>query len=118
MEDIPIVHKFPDVFPDELPGLPPDRQIEFEINLAPGTEPVSKAPYRMAPAEMKELASQLQELLDKGVVRPSTSLWGVAVLFVKKKDGSMSYSSYNINGETRDASHALALGLLESGHLS
>ncbi|KAL8099930.1 hypothetical protein AgCh_032261 [Apium graveolens] len=57
----------------ELPGLPPDRQIEFEINLAPGTEPVSKAPYRMAPAEMKELASQLPELLDKGVIRPSTS---------------------------------------------
>ncbi|KAL8120285.1 hypothetical protein AgCh_017446 [Apium graveolens] len=69
-------------------GLPPDRQIEFEINLAPGTEPVSKVPYRMAPAEIKELANQLQELLDKGVIRPSTSPWGVPILFVKK-DGSM-----------------------------
>ncbi|KAL8148026.1 hypothetical protein AgCh_005384 [Apium graveolens] len=89
IEDILVVNEFPDVFPDELPGLPPDRQIEFEINLAPGTEPVSKAPYRMAPTEMKELASQLQELLDKGVIRPSISPWGAPVLFVKKKDGSM-----------------------------
>ncbi|KAL8155199.1 hypothetical protein AgCh_000543 [Apium graveolens] len=89
MKDIPVVNEFPDVFPDELPGLPPDRQIEFEINLAPGTKPVSKAPYRMAPAEMKELASQLQELLDKEVIRPSTSPWGAPILFVKKKDGSM-----------------------------
>ncbi|KAL8133603.1 hypothetical protein AgCh_008888 [Apium graveolens] len=89
IEDIHVVNEFPDVFPDELLGLPPDRQTEFEINLAPGTKPVSKAPYRMALAEMKELASQLQELLDKGVIRPSTSPWGAPVLFVKKKDGSM-----------------------------
>ncbi|KAL8155242.1 hypothetical protein AgCh_000568 [Apium graveolens] len=73
IEDIPVVNEFPDMFLDKLPGLPPDRQIEFEINLALGTEPVSKAPYRMAPAEMKELASQLQKLLDKRVIRPSTS---------------------------------------------
>ena len=70
-------------------GLPSDREIEFAIDLAPGTEPVSKAPYRMAPVEMKELASQLQELLEKGVIRPSVSQWGAPVLFVKKKDGSM-----------------------------
>ncbi|KAL8119581.1 hypothetical protein AgCh_016907 [Apium graveolens] len=89
LEDIPVVNKFPDVFPDELPGLPPDREIEFVIDLAPGTEPVSKAPYRMAPVEMKELAKQLQELLEKGVIRPSISPWGAPVLFVKKKDGSM-----------------------------
>ncbi|KAL8113555.1 hypothetical protein AgCh_020762 [Apium graveolens] len=89
IEDISVVRDFLDVFPDELPGLPPDREIEFTINLAPGTEPVSKAPYRMAPVEMKELAAQLQELLDKGVIRPSVSSWGVPVLFVKKKDGSM-----------------------------
>ncbi|KAL8145815.1 hypothetical protein AgCh_003819 [Apium graveolens] len=74
---------------DELPGLPPDREIEFTIDLAPGTEPVSKAPYRMAPVEMKELAAHLQELLDKGVIRLSVSPWGAPVLFVKKKDGSM-----------------------------
>ncbi|XP_063938040.1 uncharacterized protein LOC135147916 [Daucus carota subsp. sativus] len=89
LEDIPVVNEFPDVFPDELPGLPPDREIEFAIDLAPGTEPVSKAPYRMAPVEMKELATQLQDLLEKGVVRPSVSPWGAPVLFVKKKDGSM-----------------------------
>ncbi|KAL8092988.1 hypothetical protein AgCh_035026 [Apium graveolens] len=89
IEDIPIVNKFPDVFPEELPGLPPAQQIELEINLAPGTELVLKAPYRMAPTKMKELASQLQELLDKGVIRPSTSPRGAPVLFVKKKDGSI-----------------------------
>ena len=89
IEDIDVVNEFSDVFPDELPGLPPDREIEFAINLAPGTEPVSKAPYTMAPVEMKELAAQLQDLLDKGVIRPSVSPWGAPVLFVKKKDGSM-----------------------------
>ncbi|XP_074342647.1 uncharacterized protein LOC141680277 [Apium graveolens] len=73
IRSIPIVSEFPDVFPDELPGLPPDRQIEFSIDIAPGVEPVLKAPYRMAPAEMKELAKRLQELLDKGVIRPSVS---------------------------------------------
>ncbi|XP_063938038.1 uncharacterized protein LOC135147914 [Daucus carota subsp. sativus] len=89
LEEITVVNEFPDVFPEELPGLPPDREIEFAIELAPGTEPVSKAPYRMAPVEMKELATQLQDLLDKGVIRPSVSPWGAPVLFVKKKDGSM-----------------------------
>ncbi|KAL8103706.1 hypothetical protein AgCh_028053 [Apium graveolens] len=89
LDEIPIVREFPDVFPEELPGLPPDREIEFSIDLIPRAEPVSKAPYRMAPMEMKELANQLQELLDKGVIRPSISPWGAPVLFVKKKDGSM-----------------------------
>ncbi|KAL8146288.1 hypothetical protein AgCh_004148 [Apium graveolens] len=89
LEDIPVVNDFPDMFPDELPGLPPDREIEFAIDLAPGTEPVSKAPYRMMPVEMKELAKQLQELLEKGVIRPSVSPWGAPILFVKKKNGSM-----------------------------
>ncbi|KAL8110718.1 hypothetical protein AgCh_026455 [Apium graveolens] len=87
LDKIPIVREFPDVFPDELPGLPPDREIEFFMDLVPGAEPVSKAPYRMAPVEMKELAKQLQELLDKGVIRPNVSPWGAPVLFVKKKDG-------------------------------
>ncbi|KAL8157153.1 hypothetical protein AgCh_002020 [Apium graveolens] len=89
IEDIPVVCEFPDVFPDELSGLPPDREIEFIIDLAPGTEPVSKAPYRMTPVEMKELSTQLQDLLDRGIIRPSVSSWGALVLFVKKKDGSM-----------------------------
>ncbi|KAL8125846.1 hypothetical protein AgCh_013227 [Apium graveolens] len=89
IQDIPVVKKFEDVFPENLPGLPPDREIEFAIELAPGTTPVSKSLYRLAPVEMKELASQLQELLDNGMIRPSVSPWGVPVLFVKKKDGSM-----------------------------
>ena len=89
MDDVPVVNEFSDEFPDELPGLPPNREIEFSIDLAPGIEPVSKAPYRMAPVEMKELESQIQDLLDKGVIRPSVSPWGAPVLFVKKKDGSM-----------------------------
>ncbi|XP_074337615.1 uncharacterized protein LOC141674810 [Apium graveolens] len=89
IENIPVVKEFKDVFPDDLPRLPPDREIEFMIDLTPGTTPISKSPYRMAPMEMKELATQLQELLDKGIIRPSVSPWGAPVLFVKKKDGSM-----------------------------
>ncbi|KAL5540692.1 hypothetical protein UlMin_043344 [Ulmus minor] len=89
IEDVPVVREFVDVFPEELPGLPPDRAITFEINVTPGTAPISKAPYRMAPVELKELQVQLQELLDKGFVRSSYSPWGAPVLFVKKKDGSM-----------------------------
>ncbi|KAL0534051.1 hypothetical protein IC582_028328 [Cucumis melo] len=85
----PVVREYPDVFPDELPGLPPSREIDFAIELEPGTAPISRAPYRMAPAELKELKVQLQELLDKGFIRPSVSPRGAPVLFVKKKDGSM-----------------------------
>ncbi|RVW65054.1 Transposon Ty3-I Gag-Pol polyprotein [Vitis vinifera] len=89
LEDIPIVREYPDVFPEDLPGLPPEREVEFTIDLVPGTGPMSKAPYRMTPVELKELKVQLQELLDKGFIRPSVSPWGAPVLFVKKKDGSM-----------------------------
>ncbi|KAL0549730.1 hypothetical protein IC582_014217 [Cucumis melo] len=85
----PVVRDYPDVFPKELPGLPPHREVEFAIELESGTVPISRAPYRMAPAELKELKVQLQELLDKGFIRPSVSPWGAPVLFVKKKDGSM-----------------------------
>ncbi|XP_055959732.1 uncharacterized protein LOC126656815 [Mercurialis annua] len=88
MNTVPIVNEFTDVFPEELPGLPPDRDIEFCIDVVPGTGPISIPPYRMAPAELKELKEQLQELLDSGFIRPSTSPWGAPVLFVKKKDGS------------------------------
>ncbi|KAL4020621.1 hypothetical protein IC575_019402 [Cucumis melo] len=84
-----VVRDYPDVFPEELPGLPPHREVEFAIELEPGTVPISRAPYRMAPAELKELKVQLQELLDKGFIRPSVFPWGAPVLFVKKKDGSM-----------------------------
>nr|GEZ34587.1 putative reverse transcriptase domain-containing protein [Tanacetum cinerariifolium] len=78
------------VFPDDLPGLPPPRQVEFRIDLAPGAAPVVRTPYRLAPSEMKELAKQLQELSEKGFIRPSSSPWRAPVLFVKKKDGSFS----------------------------
>ena len=86
---IPVVSEFSDIFPEELPGIPPKREVEFTIDIAPGTEPISKAPYRMAPAELKELKSQLEEMLEAGFIRPSTSPWGAPVLFVKKKDGSL-----------------------------
>ena len=73
LRDIPMVREFPDVFPEDLSGLPPDREIEFAIDLLPGTAPISKAPYRMAPTELKELKVQLQDLLEKGFIRPSVS---------------------------------------------
>ena len=88
LHDIPVVREFPDVFPDDISGLPPPRQVEFRIELIPGATPVAKAPYRLAPTEMRELATQLQELLEKGFIRPSSSPWGAPVLFVKKKDGT------------------------------
>ncbi|GJZ46608.1 putative reverse transcriptase domain-containing protein [Tanacetum coccineum] len=88
LEDVPIVRDFPEVFPEDLSGIPPTRQVEFQIDLVPGAAPVARAPYRLAPSEMKELAEQLQELSDKGFLRPSSSPWGAPVLFVKKKDGS------------------------------
>ncbi|PKA48706.1 RNA-directed DNA polymerase like [Apostasia shenzhenica] len=86
---IPIVKEYPDVFPEDLMGLPPNREVELPIELISGTEPISKAPYRMATTELQELKTQLQELLDKGYIRPSISPWGAPVLFVKKKDGSL-----------------------------
>ena len=89
LEDISIVKEFLDVFPDDISGLPPDREIEFVIELIPGTEPISIPPYRMAPAELKELKAQLEEMLNKGFIRPSTSPWRALVLFVKKKDRSL-----------------------------
>ena len=89
VSDIPIVRDFPDVFPDDLSDMPPNREVEFRIDLVPGAKPVARAPYRLAPNEMKELMAQLEDLLEKGFIRPSISPWGAPVLFVKKKDGSM-----------------------------
>ena len=84
--DLPrVVCEYVDVFPDELPGLPPHRDVDFGIKLHPGTTTISMTPYRMAPVELQELRVQLQELLDKGFIRPSTSPWGAPVLFPKKK---------------------------------
>ena len=89
LEDVPVVKEFPDVFPEELESLPPERAMEFKIDLVPGAAPVSKTPYRMAPAELKELKVQLQDLLERGFIIESDSPWGAPVLFVKKKDGSL-----------------------------
>jgi hypothetical protein len=89
LKKISVVCEYADVFPDELPGMPPDRDIEFAIELQPGTTPISKRPYWMPPAELAELKKQLQELLDKGFIRPSTLPWGCPTLFVKKKDESL-----------------------------
>jgi hypothetical protein len=88
IQDISVVRDFPDMFPEDVSGLPPVRQVKFRIDLVPGAAPVAKAPYRLAPAEMQELSNHLQELLDKGFFRPSFSPWGAPVLFVKKKDRS------------------------------
>nr|GEY50090.1 reverse transcriptase domain-containing protein [Tanacetum cinerariifolium] len=88
VEDVPVIHDFPEVFPEDLPGLPPPRQVEFRIDLIPGSTPVARMPYRLAPSELKELSEQLKELSKKGFIRPSSSPWGALVLFVKKKDGS------------------------------
>ena len=89
LEDIPVVREFSDVFLHDLLGIPRDREIDFHIELAPGTEPIFKVPYKMAPLELKELKVQMEELVSKGFVRQSTSPWVAPVLFVKKKDGSL-----------------------------
>ncbi|GJS41077.1 hypothetical protein Tco_0566120 [Tanacetum coccineum] len=82
LEDVPVIRDFPEVFPDDLPGLPPPKQVEFRINLVLGVAPVARAPYCLAPSEMKELSGKLQELLEKGFIRPSSSPWGALMLFV------------------------------------
>ncbi|XP_024312059.1 LOW QUALITY PROTEIN: uncharacterized protein LOC100823542 [Brachypodium distachyon] len=87
-EEIPIVCEYPDVFPEDLPGMPLDREVEFLIDLVPGTTPIAKRPYRMAANELAELKKQLQELQEKGYIRPSSSPWGAPVIFVQKKDGT------------------------------
>ncbi|GJV64582.1 putative reverse transcriptase domain-containing protein [Tanacetum coccineum] len=89
LDDIRVVRDFPEVFPDDLSGLPPVREIEFCIDLIPGALPVVKSPYLLAPSEMSELLNQLKELQEKGFIRPIHSPWGAPVLFVKKKDGAM-----------------------------
>src|SRR5438477_1735013 len=86
LEAIPVVNEYPDVFPKELPGLPPVRAVEFSIELLPGTAPVFHRPYRMSQNDLAEMKVQLQELLDKGFIRPSSSSWGCPAMFVDKKD--------------------------------
>nr|CAH66139.1 H0616A11.3 [Oryza sativa] len=86
LQEIPIVQDYPDVFPEDLPGMPPKRDIEFRIDLVPGTNPIHKRPYRMAANELAEVKKQVDDLLQKGYIRPSTSPWGAPVIFVEKKD--------------------------------
>jgi hypothetical protein len=93
-ESISVVEEFMDVFPEELPGMPPEREVEFYIDLLPGTAPIAKRPYRMAPIELAELKLHITELEHKGYIRPSSSPWGAPVLFVTKKDGSMRMCIY------------------------
>nr|GFD26402.1 putative reverse transcriptase domain-containing protein [Tanacetum cinerariifolium] len=88
LKDVPIVRDFLEVFLEDFLGLSSTRQVEFQINLIPGATPIARAPYRLAPSEMKELSEQLKELSDTGFIRPSSSPWGAQVLFFKKKDGS------------------------------
>ncbi|GJW98693.1 putative reverse transcriptase domain-containing protein [Tanacetum coccineum] len=88
LKDVPVIRDFPEVFPDDLLRLPAPQQVEFRIELVPGSAPVAHAPYHLAPSEMKELVGQLQDLSEKGFIRLSSSPWGASVLFVKKKDGS------------------------------
>ena len=89
IEDFPVLEEFKDVFPDEIPILPLKRDLYFSIELTPGSVPPSKAPYHMSAPELVELKLQLQELIEKGYIRPSVSHWGALILFVKKKDGMM-----------------------------
>jgi hypothetical protein len=89
LEDIPVAYEFPDVFPEDLPGMPTDQDVEFSIELQPSTAPISRRPYKITPKELAELKIQLKELLDKGCIHPSSLPWGYLALFVKKKDQSL-----------------------------
>ena len=89
LEEVSVVCEFPDVFPEELPSMPPDRDIEFIIELVPGTAPIAQRPYRMNAEELVELKKQLNDMLQKGLIRPSASPWGSPVLFVDKRDGTI-----------------------------
>jgi hypothetical protein len=89
LDQVPVVCEYPDVFPEELPGMPPDRDIEFVIELIPGTAPIAQRPYHMNPQELEELKKQLADMLSKGLIRPSASPWGSPVLFVDKRDGTI-----------------------------
>jgi hypothetical protein len=97
--EVLVINEFPDVFPEELPGMPPDRDIEYVTKLKPGTAPIYKTPYRMATPELDELKEHIKELLEKGFIRPSPSPWGAPMIFVLKKDGTqrlcMDYRALN-----------------------
>ena len=97
LKHLPVVKEFTDVFPEELPGTPLERELEFIIALKPGTEPIARTPYRMLTPELQELKMQLKELLDLGLIRPSVSPWGAPVIFIRKKDGSGGFAWTTVN---------------------
>ncbi|XP_073001473.1 uncharacterized protein [Typha latifolia] len=99
LTDLPVVQEFPDVFPEDILGLSPDRGVEFTIDLIPRVGPISKAPYHMALKEMEELREQIDDLLSRGLIRPSSSPWGTLVLFVKKKDEEVVFLGHVVSGE-------------------
>ncbi|KAJ9567414.1 hypothetical protein OSB04_003380 [Centaurea solstitialis] len=108
IQDFPVVREFPEVFPEELPGLPPQRQVGFHIDLVPGAGPTAKSPYRLTPSEMQELSNQLQEMLDKGFIRPSSSAWGAPVLYNEKV---IAYASRQLKVHEKNyTTHDLELG--------
>lgn len=99
IDEVPVIREYPNIFSEDLPRVPPERKVECQIDLLPSAAPIAKALYRLAPPEMQEFSTQLQELLKKGFIRPSSSPWGASSLFVKKKDGShqmcIDYWEYN-----------------------
>nr|GFC14124.1 uncharacterized protein [Tanacetum cinerariifolium] len=99
LEDVPVVRDFPEVFPEDLSGLPLIRSVEFQIDLVTGAAPVARVPYRLAPSEMKELAEQLKELSDKGFIRPSSSPWGAPVFVYSKIDLRSGYHQLSVREE-------------------
>jgi hypothetical protein len=109
-DGIRVVSEFPDVFPDDLPGMPPDRDIEFSIDLLPGTAPIAKRPYRMAPVEHEEVKKTVDKLLAKGYIRHSFSPWAFPVLLVEKKDGAkrMCVDYRDLNAVTIKNKHPLS----------
>jgi hypothetical protein len=102
LEHLPVVREFADIFLEELPRMPPERELEFTIDLKPGTEPIARMPYRMSTPELQELRMQLKELLDLGLIRPSVSPWGAPIIFIRKKDGSwrLCIDYHQLNKET------------------
>ncbi|GKA41510.1 putative reverse transcriptase domain-containing protein, partial [Tanacetum coccineum] len=116
LEDVPIVRDFPEVFPKDLPGIPPAPQVEFQIDLVLGAAPVARAPYRLAPSKMKELAEQLQELSDKGFIRPNSSPWGAPVLLPPVESSRGRYSEDH-NKEEHEEHLKLILELLKKEEL-
>ena len=97
LDHVPVVCEYPDVFPDELPGMPPDRDIEFIIELIPGTAPISQRTYRMNPEELVELKKQIDDMLSKGLIQPSASPWGSPILFVEKRTVLASYVQITVS---------------------